>query len=81
MLKMLDCEASPMESCIQGMHSAPKEYVIGSKVKGQSHLKLSDIGHGAIGLGVCAAGFWSYFGPIFLSMPPFLPPGMGICLC
>lgn len=71
----------PRRVAYKGMDSAPKEYVTGSKVKGQSHLKLSDIGHGAIALGVCAAGFWSYFGPIFLSMPPFLPPGMGICLC
>lgn len=77
-----DCETSPKESCTQGSGLCPKEDVAGSKAKGRSHSKHFDTRHGAIGFGFdrfawVLALFWSRT----CLYAPFLPSGMGICLC
>lgn len=65
-----------VETCIQGWKQTEREkyVVIVNKAgrSGKSEVSI-DFGHGVIGFGVCPAGFWSYFSPVFPHHALFIP--------
>lgn len=65
---------------MRGEDSAPKSTLQAARFRGKAVLSLLTSGTEVQDLGFARLGFGLNLGPVFPSMPPFLPSGMGICL-